>query len=182
MEKEKNRLVWIDLEMTGLDPDFDEILEIATIITDNDLTMIAQGPTLVIFQSEEVLAKMNTKVKEMHTSSGLIEHVRSAQTPVDEAQQQTLDFIKQYCPIHSSPLCGNTIYQDRMFLRRYMPKLNAYLHYRNLDVSSIKEVVTRWYPNDPHAQFKKKDAHRALEDIQESIEELRHYRNYFFRI
>ena len=175
----KDNLVWIDLEMTGLS-EKDVILEIASIVTDKNLNVVEQGPSLVIHQSEAVLDKMNSVVKEFHKKSGLIEEVLCSTTILKDAEEQTLNFIKEYCLPETAPLCGNSVWQDRAFLRIYMPRLLSYLHYRLIDVTSFKEVIVRWYPKDPHAFFEKKDIHRALDDIKESIAELAHYRKYFF--
>lgn len=177
----KDALVWMDMEMTGLSPEHDVILEIATIITNGSLDIIAQGPHLVIAQPEDKLKSMNSVVYTMHTTSGLIDRVRASKVTLLDAQQQTLEFIKRYCPLQQSPLCGNSIYQDRAFLRCFMPDVNNFLHYRIIDVSSIKELLKRWYPNDQLSFFEKKKTHRALDDIYESIEELRHYKKYFFK-
>ena len=177
-----NNLIWIDLEMTGLNPEKDVILEIATIITDNFLNILAEGPSLVIFQPKEILDTMDEWPKKQHTKSGLIEKVRNSTVSVKQAEQQTLEFVQQYCTPNTAPLCGNSVYQDRAFLRNYMQNLNSFTHYRLIDVSSVKELVRRWYPQDPHAQFKKTDSHRALTDIHESIEELKQYKKYFFGV
>lgn len=174
-------LVWIDLEMTGLDPNKDSILEIATLITDNNLGLIAKGPELVIHQSNTVLEAMNDWCKKQHGKTGLTEAVRASTISLEEAERQTLEFIQTYCKKESSPLCGNTVYQDRAFLRKYMPKIDQFLHYRIVDTSSVKELVKRWYPKDPLTEFKKSDTHRALADIQESVNELKQYRDAFFK-
>lgn len=173
-------LVWIDLEMTGLDSTRDTILEIAVLITNNDLDIIAQGPCLVIAHSDAVLHIMGSWVKEHHTQSGLVQLVKQSTISMESAQEQVLAFVKQHCPQGSPLLCGNTIWQDRVFLRKDMPTLEKYFHYRMIDVSSVKELIKRWYPHNPHALFKKSDTHRALEDIQESVAELQHYKKYFF--
>ncbi|MFO0755748.1 MAG: oligoribonuclease [Byssovorax sp.] len=172
-------LVWVDLEMTGLDPETCTIVEIATLITDSDLKLIAEGPALVIHQSDEVLAGMNDFVKELHEKSGLTARIRASTTTLAEAEAQTLAFVQQHCPAGVSPLCGNSVWKDRAFLERYMPKVVAHLHYRMIDVSTIKELVRRWYPPRYMAP-KKKEIHRALDDIRESIEELAHYRSKVF--
>jgi len=173
----KTNLVWIDLEMTGLDPDKDVILEIATIITDEDLNIIEEGPCLAIHQSDAVLGVMNPWVREMHQESGLIERVRESKVTLKQAEKQTLDFIKKYCDPGEGRLCGNSVWKDRAFLGKYMPAILDSLHYRLIDVTAVKELVLRWYPN---AEFEKKNSHRALDDIRESIEELRYYRKNFF--
>ncbi len=179
MERE-SRLVWIDLEMTGLNPQKDKILEIATIITDNNLTLIEEGPSLVIHCDEKYLDEMSPEVTALLTPFRLLEKVRESNISVQQAEDETLAFIKKHCESNESILCGNSIWTDRMFLTAYMPRIVEILHYRMLDVSSIKEIVNRWYPNDPDAQFNKKETHRALADIRESISELKHYRTYFF--
>jgi oligoribonuclease len=176
---DKNKfLVWIDLEMTGLDPETDHILEIATIVTDGELNILALGPELVIHQSEEVLSSMNEWCIKQHGESGLTEKVRNSQVSLKEAEKLTLKFIRKLTGRAKVPLCGNSIGQDRMFLIKYMPKVIQHLHYRLVDVSTIKELSSRWYPNLP--RFAKKTTHRALEDIQESIGELKYYREKLF--
>lgn len=173
-------LVWLDLEMTGLNVATDVILEIASVVTDGDLNILAQGPSLVIYQPEEKLALMDAWVKDQHGKSGLTGQVRASQITLEQAEQETLAFIETYCLKRKSILCGNSIWQDVNFLRRYMPRIVDYMHYRVLDVSAFKEAVTRWYPQSPYKEFKKKDMHRAMIDTLESIEELKHYRKYFF--
>ncbi|MFI5366242.1 MAG: oligoribonuclease [Candidatus Binatia bacterium] len=173
-------LVWMDLEMTGLDPDRDTILEIATLITTDALDLVAEGPVLAIHHPAETLAAMDEWNREHHAKSGLTERVSASAVMMGDAEAQTLAFVKRFCPERISPLCGNSIYQDRRFLARYMPTLEAYLHYRNIDVSTVKELVRRWYPKGPQPP-EKQHAHLALDDIRESIDELRFYRRYFFR-
>lgn len=180
LDKYKSNLVWIDLEMTGLDPAIDTILEIATVVTDNDLKIIAQGPSLVIKQDESVLQNMNDWCKIQHGKSGLCDAVRASEITLEEAEELTLAFLKQHAQENMSPLCGNSVWNDRLFLTKYMPRITNFLHYRLIDVSSIKEVVSRWYPNNPLTSFKKSDNHRAEEDILASIKELEHYRRTFF--
>lgn len=175
-----DRLVWMDLEMTGLDCERDTILEIATLITTNDLDVVAEGPVLVIHHPRAVLDGMDRWNREHHETSGLAARVLESKTSMAEAEALTLEFVKAHCPERSSPLCGNSIHQDRRFLSRYMPRLDAYLHYRNIDVSTVKELVRRWYPSGP-VMPEKKHAHLALDDIRESIAELRFYRRHFFR-
>jgi len=175
----KDNLVWMDLEMTGLDPERETIIEIATIITDGELNIIAEGPSLVIHQSDHWLDAMDEWNTTHHGDSGLTAKVKSSTISIHHAEMQTLNFIKQYVPAHASPLCGNSIHQDRRFLVPYMPELEAYLHYRNIDVSTIKELARRWYPNDK-APIKKAE-HLALADIRESIKELQWYREKLFR-
>jgi len=175
-----SNLVWIDLEMTGLDPAKDVILEIATIVTDVQLNIVAQGPSFIINQPDEALDGMIEYVKQMHAKSGLTQAVRASNVSLRQAEQLTLEFIKQHCKAGESPLCGNTIWSDRLFLAHYMPQLTQYVHYRLIDVSSIKEVILRWYPAVDGSYFKKSNTHRALDDIKESIEELKFYKEHFF--
>jgi oligoribonuclease len=175
-----NNLVWIDLEMTGLEVKKDVILEIACIITDANLNMIAEGPSLVIHQLEALLAAMEAWPKKQHTQSGLIERVRMSSITTEQAEEQIVNFIKKYCSPGTALLAGNSVWQDRIFLHAYMPHILRCLHYRIIDVTSIKELVAHWYPDDPHVKFEKKDTHRALQDIHESIAELKHFRKYFF--
>jgi len=179
MSKHGN-LVWIDLEMTGLDATKDTILEIATIITDSQLNILQEGPHFVIHQPDTLLNNMNPWVAECHTKSGLIDAVRASKNTLQEAGQQTLAFIQQWCQPQKGVLAGNSIWQDRAFLAHNYPELVAYLHYRQIDVSSIKELVNRWYPRHDPKVIEKKDHHRALDDIKESIEELKYYRKHFF--
>jgi oligoribonuclease len=173
-------LVWMDLEMTGLNPDADVILEIATLVTDSDLAVIAEGPTLAIHHDEEALSRMDEWNVQHHTASGLLGRVRRSEVSTVEAEAVTLSFIERHCARQSSPLCGNTIWQDRRFLLRHMPVLGDYLHYRIIDVSTVKELARRWRPA-LLTSFHKRGAHRALDDIRESVAELRHYRDAFFR-
>lgn len=178
MDRSAN-LVWIDLEMTGLNPQTCHIIEIATIITSGDLDVLAEGPCCVIHQPEHVLGTMSDAVREMHTGSGLLERVRSSHTSLTEAAEQTLARIQEFCEEGSAPLCGNSVWKDRQFLERYMPQVERYLHHRIIDVSTIKELVRRWYgPAVPIPD--KADHHRALDDVRESIAELRHYRAHAF--
>lgn len=179
-KKKNGLLVWIDLEMTGLDSSKDVILEIATVITDAHLTIIAQGPTCVIHQSEKHIASMNEWCQKHHAKSGLIDMVRKSTTTLEYAQAKTLQFIRTHCEPQTGTLCGNSVWQDRIFLARYMSEIIEYLHYRIIDVSSVKNIVMRWYPQDKYSSFKKSDSHRAHDDILESIAELKHYRKYFF--
>lgn len=181
MPKDPTALVWIDLEMTGLNPDSDRIIEIATIITDSNLNVVAEGPVIAVHQSDSRLSAMDEWNTRTHGETGLIERVKTAAHTEEDAENETLEFIQHYIPKKKSPLCGNSICQDRRFLYRYMPKLEAWLHYRNLDVSSIKELVSRWRP-EIRDSFTKRNTHRALDDIRESIQELRHYREHFFRL
>lgn len=179
-EKKNSLLVWIDLEMTGLDIQHDTILEIATIITDSNLNIIAHGPALVIHHTPEQLQGMGSWCQNQHTKSGLLSAVRASTTTLEQAQEQTAQFIKKYCEPRSALLCGNTVRVDRMFLAKYMPQVVALLHYRMIDVSSVKELVARWYSERGYTEFKKSDNHRALGDIEESIKELAYYREHFF--
>ena len=179
-QQSDKHLVWMDLEMTGLDPNRDTILEIATLVTTNDLDPVAEGPVLVIRQPSSVLTAMDDWNREHHAASGLTQRVLTSTTSMAQAKAETLAFVKRYVPERTSPLCGNSVCQDRRFLARHMPSLEAYFHYRNLDVSTVKELVRRWYPNGPQPP-EKRHAHLALDDIRESIEELRFYRRHLFR-
>jgi len=176
----KDNLIWIDLEMTGLDPEHDYIIEIATIVTDADLNVLAEGPSLVIHQPDSVLDSMNEWCVNQHGQSGLTQRVRESDISEREAEQQTIAFLMEYVDKGSSPMCGNSIGQDRRFLYRYMPELEAFFHYRNLDVSSVKELARRWRP-DVLSSLRKKGSHLALDDIRDSIAELQHYREHFFK-
>ena len=171
----------MDLEMTGLDPQVDRIIEMATIITDGDLNVIAEGPVFAICQSEELLAGMDDWNQTHHSASGLLDRMATEGVTELEAEALSLAFIEQYVEANTSPLCGNTIWQDRRFLTRYMQTLEGYLHYRMIDVSSVKELAKRWRP-DVAESFEKKNEHTALADIRESIGELRHYREHFFKL
>jgi oligoribonuclease len=173
------RLVWVDLEMTGLDPETCAIVEIATIITDSNLETVAEGPCLVICPPEDKLAAMTPFVRDLHVRSGLLDRIKVANVTVEDAAAQTTRFIEQHCVKGTPPLCGNSVWKDRAFLDRYMPTVTAALHYRMIDVSTVKEIVRRWYPSEYHAP-KKREVHRALDDIRESIEELKWYRSKIF--
>jgi oligoribonuclease len=180
MPQDPNALVWIDLEMTGLNSDTDKIIEIATIITNSNLDVVAQGPVLAVHQTDSVLSGMDEWNTRTHGGSGLTQRVRESTLSEADAERLTLEFIQQHVPKNKSPLCGNSICQDRRFMARGMPQLEAYLHYRNLDVSSIKELVRRWKPEICNG-FEKKNTHKALDDILESIAELKYYREHFFK-
>ena len=181
LAKSDQNLVWLDCEMSGLEPVTERLLEIAVIVTGPMLEPRVEGPVLVIHQSDAVLAAMDAWNKGTHGKSGLIDKVRASTITEAQAEQQVLDFIVRYVPKNASPLCGNTISQDRRFLVNYMPRLEAYVHYRNLDVSTLKELAKRWRP-DLHSAFKKQQAHTALADVHESIDELVYYRSRFLRM
>ena len=180
LKKSDQNLVWLDCEMTGLDPEKEHLIEIAIIVTGPQLIPRIEGPVLVIHQPDDVLDKMDKWNKGTHGKSGLIDKVKASTVTEAEAEAQILTFIAQYVPKSVSPLCGNTISQDRRFLVRYMPKLEAYLHYRNIDVSTFKELAKRWRPEVYNA-FKKQQKHTALADVHESIDELEHYRAHFLK-
>jgi oligoribonuclease len=181
LAKSDDNLVWIDCEMTGLDPEKERLLEIAVVVTGPNLSPRVEGPVCVIHQSDELLNKMDAWNKGTHGRSGLIDKVKASTTTEEDAEAQILAFIKQYVSKNNSPLCGNTISQDRRFLVKFMPKLEAYLHYRNLDVSTLKELSKRWKP-EVFNSFKKQQKHTALADVHESIEELAHYREHFIKL
>jgi oligoribonuclease len=175
-------LVWMDLEMTGLDPRRDRVVEIATLVTDDELEVIAEGPDLVIATPPEALAAMDEVVRQMHTRSGLLDAISASTISLEQAAQETLTFVRQHIPeARKVPLCGNSIGTDRRFLAAYMPEIEDYLHYRSIDVSTIKELARRWYPDALAAAPRKLGAHRALDDIKESVEELRYWRSAIFR-
>ena len=181
LKKSDQNLVWLDCEMSGLDPEKERLLEIAVVVTGPDLTPRIDGPVLVIHQSDAVLDGMDAWNKGTHGRSGLIDKVKASTLDEAAAEQQLLEVIARYIPRSGSPMCGNTIGQDRRFLVKYMPKLEAYFHYRNLDVSTLKELAKRWKPT-AYSSFKKQQAHTALADVHESIEELAHYRETFLRL
>ena len=175
----ESRLVWIDLEMTGLDPDENTIIEIATIVTESDLSIVAEGPSFAIDVGKEELAKMDNWNVKHHTENGLLDRIQSDGVSMENAERQTLEFLKEHSSPGQSPLCGNTIGQDRRFLRRYMPELHDFFHYRSVDVTSIKILARSWYPEV--GKWRKNSGHRALDDIRGSIEELSYYRDKLFR-
>jgi oligoribonuclease len=180
MAQDSNNLIWIDLEMTGLFPDRNRIIEIAVVITDGQLEVLAESPVLVVHQSDEVLAGMDAWNTSTHRKSGLTDKVRASILSEEEVEGQMIEFIKQYVPAKKSPMCGNSICQDRRFMANYMPKLEDFFHYRNLDVSTLKELAKRWKPQI-YGGFKKANKHEALADIYESIDELKYYRANFLK-
>ena len=181
MAQDQNNLLWIDMEMTGLNPDGDRIIEIAIIVTNSQLETVAEAPVLVVHQSDEILDGMDAWNKGTHGRSGLIERIKASTLSEAQVEEQMLAFLSQHVPARTSPMCGNSICQDRRFLARWMPKLEAYFHYRNLDVSTLKELVKRWKPELAKG-LTKHGKHEALADIQESIEELKYYREHFLRV
>lgn len=180
MKPSARRWIWIDLEMTGLNPDSDRIIEIATIVTNYDLEVVAEGPVFAIRQDEGLLAGMDEWNTKQHGRSGLIERVKSSTVSEQQAEAETLAFLREWVLENTSPMCGNSICQDRRFLYRYMPQLERYFHYRNLDVSTVKDLMKAWAPEKE--AFKKKASHLASDDTKESIAELQHYRQHFFRL
>lgn len=174
-------LVWVDMEMTGLEPDTDRIIEVAIVVTDMHLNVLAEGPVLVVHQSDATLDAMDSWNKGTHGRSGLIDKVKASTVTEEQAEAELIAFMKQWVPAGKSPMCGNTIGQDRRFMVRYMPKLEAFFHYRNVDVSTIKELCRRWKP-EVISGFKKAQKHTALADILESIEELKYYREHFIKL
>ncbi|MDI9335103.1 MAG: oligoribonuclease [Cytophagales bacterium] len=181
LKKSDQNLVWLDCEMTGLDPDKERLLEIAVIVTDAQITTRVEGPVFVIHQSDELLGKMDKWNQGTHKKSGLIEKVKASVVTEAEAEAQILKFLAKYVPKQKSPCCGNTISQDRRFLVKYMPKLDAFFHYRNIDVSTLKELAARWAPSVKES-FKKAQKHTALADVHESIDELLYYREHFLKV
>ena len=174
---DENNLVWVDMEMTGLNPDSDRVIEIAVVITDAQLGILAEGPVLAVHQTDAVLDGMDTWNTATHGRSGLTQRVRESTIEEQAAEDQLIDFLRRFVPAGKSPMCGNSICQDRRFMARWMPRLEAYFHYRNLDVSTLKELARRWKP-DVYRSFEKQSRHEALADIYESIAELRHYRQH----
>jgi len=177
--KDPQNLIWIDLEMTGLSPEINQILEIATVVTDKNLNIIANGPVFAIQTELSVLQTMDDWNQSHHKASGLYERARASRVSRETAEQMTIAFLSRFVDANQSPMCGNTISMDRQFLNRYMPKLAAFFHYRQLDVSTLKEIIKRWYPNS--LKFDKSSKHLALSDIYDSIDELKFYRQHFFR-
>jgi oligoribonuclease len=180
MAQDAQNLIWIDLEMTGLNPDVDLIIEMATVVTDKNLNILAEGPVFAVRQPEAALLAMDDWNQKHHGESGLINRVKASTINDEEAERLTIEFLKNWVPEHTSPMCGNTIGQDRRFLVKYMPKLETYFHYRSIDVSTLKELATRWAPGLKDG-YKKETKHEALADIIESIEELRYYREHFIK-
>jgi oligoribonuclease len=172
---DENRLLWVDMEMSGLSPDTDRVLELAMVVTDAELNIVAEGPVIAIHQDDSVLDGMDSWNRLTHARSGLTTRVRESRVDEAQAEQQMLDWVARYLPAGRSPMCGNSICQDRRFMARWMPRLEAFFHYRNLDVSTLKELARRWKP-DVYRTFEKKSRHEALADVYESIEELKHYR------
>ncbi|WP_413535836.1 oligoribonuclease [Rahnella inusitata] len=181
MAANDSNLIWIDLEMTGLDPERDRIIEIATLVTDAHLNILAEGPTIAVHQSDAQLALMDDWNVRTHTGSGLVERVKASPFDDNAAQQQTIEFLREWVPEGKSPICGNSVGQDRRFLFKYMPELETYFHYRYLDVSTLKELVRRWKP-EVLSGFKKENTHQAMEDIRESVAELAYYREHFIQL
>ena len=180
MAQDANRLIWIDMEMTGLKPDVDRIIEVALVITDQELNVVAEGPVWVVHQRDDVLDAMDSWNKGTHRRSGLIDKVKAATASEAEVEDDLVRFVTAYVPPNTSPMCGNSVCQDRRFLARYMPRLEAYFHYRNLDVSTLKELARRWKP-EIMAGLSKQSKHEALADIYESIDELKYYRTHLLR-
>lgn len=180
MKIKSSNLIWIDLEMTGLSPDHDKIIEIATIVTDKELNVLAEGPVFAVKQPDEILNNMDEWCTKQHTKSGLVDRIKASNVSEEQAEAETIAFLEQYVPARKSPMCGNSICQDRRFLSRYMPRLEKYFHYRHLDVSTLKILAQSWYPKIAK-QFKKDANHLALQDVYDSIEELKFYRENILR-
>ena len=180
MKINEQNLIWIDLEMTGLNPDQDAIIEIATIVTDAQLVILSEGPVFAIHQPQAIMDAMDEWNTQQHGNSGLTQRVLDSRYSLEDAEQETLDFLSEWVPERKSPMCGNSICQDRRFLFRGMPRLEAFFHYRNLDVSTLKELAARWAP-DVYVGFTKSGAHLAMDDIKESIKEMQHYREHFLK-
>lgn len=180
MPQNANNLIWIDCEMTGLIPEKERIIEIATIVTDSQLKVLAEGPVFAIHQSDALLSAMDAWNTKQHNQSGLVSRVKASTVTEAEAEAQTIDFVRQFVGAGKSPMCGNSVYLDRRFLERYMPKLEKYFHYRTIDVSTLKELALRWAPR-VYSGVQKESKHLALDDIRESIEELQHYREHLFK-
>jgi oligoribonuclease len=181
MAQDPRHLIWIDMEMSGLNPDTDRVLEVAIVVTDTFLNTVAEAPVLVVHQSDDVLARMDDWNKSTHSKSGLVDRVKASSLNEAQVEDQMLAFVSEYVPARVSPMCGNSVHQDRRFLVRYMPRLEEYFLYRNLDVSTLKELVRRWKP-ELTAGLTKQGKHEALADVHESIEELRYYREHFLRV
>jgi len=181
MSQDVNNLIWIDLEMTGLEPELDQIIEIATIVTNSRLEIIAEGPVFAIHQPDEILDAMDEWNTRQHNGSGLVARIKASTTTLEEAQSKTIAFLSEYVPKKRSPMCGNSICQDRRFMARLMPELEAYFHYRNLDVSTLKELANRWAPSVASG-VTKASSHLAMDDIRDSINELIHYRQHFIKL
>jgi oligoribonuclease len=179
MVKSKNTLVWMDFEMTGLDPDYDVILEIATVMTDNNLSVIKELDTCIIHQPQHILDGMDDWNQTHHAESGLIDKVLQSDVTIEDAESYIMSILEEYIEPQTALLCGNSIFQDKMFIRRYMKRLYEFLHYRSIDVSTLKELIARWYPESFYSTFDKKSSHRAHDDIHESIAELKYYKHYF---